>query len=313
MKLFKLLLKILITVICFIILFLKINVNETIYLLKLISVKTITISVLIFLMHYFAISLRWQFYVKIMNFNISFNETIKLISLGLFSNQIFFGSVAMDAIRIIYLKKKTSFSTALGSVLLDRYTALKSVWIILTIAFFFDNSFVKITYINNIILFICFAGLIFIILPLIQFFPFIKNYKSKKIIQFLYTLSYSFNNSFKNIKNFSNVFLSSFFILFSSGVVTWLIAIDLGANISFLQSLIITLLGLLITALPISINGWGIKEITFISLLGAMNVSTEKSILISLIFGLILLASSVLGMFFYFLIDKNNHFNNKSL
>ena len=280
MKLIKLFSKVSITIICFIIIFLKINIDETLNLIKLISINTILLSVLIFLLHYIAVSLRWQFYVRTMHYNISFGETIRLVSLGLFSNQVFFVSVAMDAIRIIYLKNKTSFSTALGSVLLDRFTALKSVWIILTLSFFIDDSFINDHYINNTILFICFAGLFFILLPFIKYIKIIKKYKSKKIINFLFQLSTSFNNSFSNLKSFTFVFVSSFFILFSSGFITWIIAIDLGADISFLQSLIVTLLGLLIAALPISINGWGVREISFVSILGVINISTEKSILI---------------------------------
>jgi len=127
----------------------------------------------------------------------------------------------------------------------------------------------------------------------------------KKTVNFLHKVSNSFNSSFKKLKNFIIVYVSSFFILFSSGFVTWLIAIDLGSEITFLQSLMVTLLGILITVIPISINGWGIREISFISLLGAMNISAEKSVLISVTFGLIFLTSSVIGIFFYLFINED--------
>ena len=294
--------KIFVTTICFILIVWKVDINQTFVLIKLISLKTISISIFIFLSHYFAVSLRWQFYVNAISFCINFKNTLKVISIGLATNQVFFGTIAMDTIRVIYLKKKTNLTTALGSVFLDRYSALQSMWIILTIIFFFDNSFTNNYYINSTITIICWGGLGSLFLPFIKY---IKIYKFKKTVNFLHNVSNRFNCSFKKIKNFIIVYVSSFFILLSSGLVTWLIAIDLGAEITFLQSLMVTLLGILITVIPISINGWGIREISFISLLGAMNISAEKSVLISVTFGLIFLTSSVIGIFFYLFINED--------
>ena len=85
-----------------------------------------------------------------------------------------------------------------------------------------------------------------------------------------------------------------------------MIADDLSVQLKFWDSLLITLLGLLITALPISINGWGLREISFISLLGTQNINAEESIIISITFGLLLLISSVIGIIFYFLREKKS-------
>ena len=301
--LLKHLLKLLVTMSCFLVIGWKINFDEIIILAKLISIKTIIISIFIFIAHYFAVSLRWQFYVNSMNFYISFRNTIKLVSIGLLANQLFFGSIAMDGIRVMYLNKKTSFTIALGSVFLDRYVAFHTMWVLLVLVFMFDNSFSNKYFINNTIILICWGGLTSLILLFIKNINF---YKSSKLMKFLYSVSEGFICTFKNFKNFTLVYMSSFFILLSSGIVTWLITIDLGIQISFLPVLIVTLLGILISAIPISINGWGIREISFISLLGSMNISNEKSVLISVIFGLILLTSSVLGIFFYLLIPEDN-------
>jgi len=258
--------------------------------------NTILIGVVIFLSHYFAVSLRWQFYVNTMNYKISFKSSLKLISLGAAANQVFFGNLAMDAIRIVYLKRKNNMTSALGSVFLDRFTALQSMWVILTIIYIFDNSFSKDIFINNIITLVCLCGITSLLLPLVRY---IKLNNFKKIVNFLHNVAKSFSNTFKNFQNFSLVYLSSFFILFSSGFVTWLIASDLDVEITFLQMLMVTLFGILITAIPISVNGWGVREISFVSLLGVLNISIEKSVLISVIFGLMLLISSILGLFFY--------------
>ena len=304
-KKIKFIIKILITVLCFTILFNKININETFKLIKLIRHETILISIVIFILHYFLVTLRWQFYILKMNFKIPFYNILKIISLGLFSNQFFFGNLAMDALRIAYLKSETTFHVGLVSVFLDRFTALQSMWIILVIAYSFDTNFNNNYVINNLILFICFAGLFSIFLPLISFIKIFKIKNNWKILSFLLDVSRVYNSAFRNLKSFSLVYCSSFLILISSSFITWLICIDLGAELNFLESLIITLLGLLITAIPISINGWGIREISFISLLATLNISAEKSMLISLLFGLILLISSIIGMFFYFFKSKS--------
>lgn len=307
-QIIKIAIKFLVTFFCFFIIAKKINYDETLKLFNLISNKTIIISSIIFLLHYFAVTSRWQFYTYKLNYNISYMNALRITSLGLFTNQVFFGNIAMDAVRVMYLKKNKNISVGLGSVFLDRFTALQSMWLILTLIFVFNYqfNFNNSSNINNFIQFICYVGLLTVILPLITIFKFEKLKNNFKLIKFFFEISRIYKSGFESIKNFSKVYITSFLILTSSGIVTWMIADDLSVQLKFWDSLLITLLGLLITALPISINGWGLREISFISLLGTQNINAEESIIISITFGLLLLISSVIGIIFYFLREKKS-------
>jgi len=48
-------------------------------------------------------------------------------------------------------------------------------------------------------------------------------------------------------------------------------------------------------ALPISIGGWGLRELAVVSLLGAHGVPAERALLFSVCFGLVLLIGSLPG------------------
>ena len=55
---------------------------------------------------------------------------------------------------------------------------------------------------------------------------------------------------------------------------------------------------LLVTMIPISFAGWGIREASFITLLGPLGVSGEKAVLLGVMFGLVSLAASCFGGYF---------------
>jgi len=55
---------------------------------------------------------------------------------------------------------------------------------------------------------------------------------------------------------------------------------------------------LLVTMIPISFAGWGIREASFITLLAPLGVSGEKALLLGVMFGLVSLAASFFGGYF---------------
>ena len=57
---------------------------------------------------------------------------------------------------------------------------------------------------------------------------------------------------------------------------------------------------LLIAALPISINGWGVRELTMVTLLGFVDVSPEEALVVSLAFGIAILVTRLPMAVFWF-------------
>ena len=54
--------------------------------------------------------------------------------------------------------------------------------------------------------------------------------------------------------------------------------------------------GLLVALIPVSLGGWGVREGAFVVLLGFYGVAPEQGLIVSVLFGLALLAASLPGL-----------------
>lgn len=77
----------------------------------------------------------------------------------------------------------------------------------------------------------------------------------------------------------------------------------LGISLPLLPAIAVMALVLLATALPLSIAGWGLREITLVQAFGYLGAGTDKIILASVIYGLLLLFAQALG--FLLLVGRN--------
>ena len=81
----------------------------------------------------------------------------------------------------------------------------------------------------------------------------------------------------------------------SSAAAAYLIARSLGIEVAPVAMIAVTSMVTLATALPISIGGWGLREASFVSLLGVLGVDREAALLLSVEFGLLSMLVSLPG------------------
>jgi glycosyltransferase 2 family protein len=80
----------------------------------------------------------------------------------------------------------------------------------------------------------------------------------------------------------------------------WLIAQGVGVQLSFIHFMFFVPVIIIATFLPISIGGWGVRENTAILFLGTVGVNAEETLLISVIFGVIMILASLPGSMWMF-------------
>jgi uncharacterized protein (TIRG00374 family) len=78
-------------------------------------------------------------------------------------------------------------------------------------------------------------------------------------------------------------------------VIIWLAAQSVGANIPFVQTLLVMPSVMVLIGLPISIAGWGVREGAVVFGLGLFGVSATDAVLVSVLFGLVTLAVGLIG------------------
>ena len=73
------------------------------------------------------------------------------------------------------------------------------------------------------------------------------------------------------------------------------LAAGLGLGIPFMILFAVTPAALLMAMLPISLGGWGIRELTFVYFLGAAGVGAEAGLSLSIAFGLLRAVVGAMG------------------
>jgi uncharacterized membrane protein YbhN (UPF0104 family) len=76
---------------------------------------------------------------------------------------------------------------------------------------------------------------------------------------------------------------------------SWLV-LALGLPMSFVQITVIILLVFLVTIIPISIGGWGVRETAMVAPLGQVGVANADALLCSVLFGLAQVLASLPGL-----------------
>jgi hypothetical protein len=81
--------------------------------------------------------------------------------------------------------------------------------------------------------------------------------------------------------------------------VTWVTAVGLHLHVSFLYFIVFVPVITLISMIPISLNGWGLREYAFLSLFSAIGIAPAPSLALGLVTDIMLLLSAVPGGIVY--------------
>lgn len=274
-KLVKLLIKILITIICFWYISKKIDFSQALQSIKNANWLFLFFSVLLYVFSKIVAAYRLNIYFKNINLHLPQWKNMKLYWLGMFYNLFLPGSISGDAYKVVLLNKrlKAPYKKTTSAVLLDRLSGLLGLGILLCIygVIVLDEVLVDIILIGG-----CIAAIII-----------------------LYLI----------IKKFFKEFLSGFFPTFFWGIIVqgiqvlglYLILAALDVNVNMQQWVFIFLSASVISVLPISLGGGlGTRELVFTEGATFFYLDPHLGVIISLLFYLTSVAGSVWGAYFIF-------------
>ena len=243
-------------------------------------------------------ALRWRLILFDAEVKFSFFQAYRTYLRGLFYNIFLPGVIGGDAVRIgiCYNQSKCKISTATYSVILERVLGVISLFffILLAFCFFSQNLFSALAFRMVI------SILIISIIVIISFFVFFAARKiwgkcfSKEDTSKVRKFFFDGFQSLKLLKGKSLVLvliLSSLFQLMDI-FVSYILSRALGINLGFSVFFTIIPLVYLVTILPISLGGLGVREGAFAFLLAKFGVSASVAITLSFLiyFNRVLLA-----------------------
>ena len=295
-KYFFNILKVLVTTLLFIVIFDKVDINSTIEILKATDSSFFILALLVMTIEVLIANTRWRLILKQLGSNIAYFTALRYLWIGVFFNQALPSSIGGDAVRGYYLCKNEdySISEATIGVLLDRVIGLLGLvlLVIFTIPLIFESIVTPLT--KWTILAIIIAALLAIIMSLIiDLIP--NKFSQWKIMNGLVKFSSKGREVLFSFYGMLSIILS--LIIHLTFVFTaWLLAYGMGLDISLTGMLLIVPITNLLTAIPISIAGWGIREGLFIAGLGYLNVSSDAALALSILYGLSMLVVSLPGL-----------------
>lgn len=214
---------------------------------------------------------RWKKILIKINYQLPFNKLFKENYLGHLLNQILPSGYGGEIIKVFAFKRKTKI---IESLIVDRILGLTST---LSIAFLFIIFYFH----NNIILYIC-ISLLFITI-LIQ-----VNHKKIKELSIIKRLIIHFNFQMIMTSLLMQIILSSMIFVIASNTLSF--------NDSFLLFFILSIINLILT-LPISIGGWGLREVCFMHVGKIFGIQPELCLAISIQYGIVLIITSCPSIF----------------
>jgi len=275
MKVLKLLLKIAVTILCFWYISRKIDFTKAKDAVKQADWWWLFLSVVAFAFSKYLASFRLNIYFKNIGIYLSQKKNLKLYWLGMFYNLFLPGAISGDAYKVVLLTRKydVSYKKITAAVLLDRFSGLLALGLILSVygVIVLDKQLYDIILISGSVL---------------------------SVIALYLVVKYLFKD-----------FLPGFWPTFFWGIavqifqVVCVYCILMGLHLPLHQSewIFIFLVAAVISVVPISLGGGlGTREVVFIEGAKYFNLDPHIAVVISLLFYLSNMLSSVWGVYFVF-------------
>jgi hypothetical protein len=234
-------------------LFKKIEIAQVLNVIVLINPLVFLFASLLYILSSYVSTLRWKIFLHDKDLKISTLFSLYLI--GSFFNNVLPGIIGGDVVKILMIKEKTGIKKAVSSVFMERYIglfALLSISLIFFILFY--NKLPKHIFLWTVpvSIFGFFVGTVCLMLI-----------SKIKIFQKLRDYIFSYTKK-QTLKGFFYSLIVQFIVIISVYVIFY----GFNISISFFELCVFLPIIILISMLPISVSGIGVREWCFILFFG---------------------------------------------
>ena len=273
----------------------QIDLNATVGLMAATDWRSVLGIVGVMVLQVIVAVFRWYRIMISQGVQISVRRSARYFWLGLFFNQLLPSSIGGDAIRgYCLVRDGQSVGRATLSVLLDRILGMAGLVVLIALA---------IPYAMNLInnpemqwgmmsaLLVVIAG--FIAILFIDIFT--RRFSSWRVMKGLTTLA-SDARQLLGSRQGLGLLLFSVLIHILSIVVVGMLSSALSIKVDWIALTIIVPITTLLTTIPLSIAGWGVREGVMVVGLGYVGIAPEEALALSILYGLLTLVVALPGV-----------------
>jgi len=273
----------------------KVDLGAAWALLSGLSTKLIVVIFVLIYTQIAIVAWRLLFVVKAIGKRISFPACFLTLMSGAFAGQTPAGLIGGDVARAWYLVRGgLPLRDAATAVTIDRVLGFAALVVIVALTDFPLFFLVSSTWMRAAIVAISLAavGAVVAVLALQLLPPSLRRFW---FIRWLADLSALLGTMLRHRRDCAAVMVLGFSGHFLSVGAIYLLLVGFGASLTVPQSIVLTAFPLLLSLLPISVGGWGVREGSLIAAFTLVGVPAEVTLAASITFGVILLASSLPG------------------
>ena len=240
-------------------------------ILKNVNLYYLLLAIIFFNLSKIVSAIRLNYYLKEIKIDLKLKENLILYYVGMFYNLFLPGGIGGDGYKAYLLNKKyrVKYKKLISALLFDRISGLISLIFLAGILFLFSDF--KIYYFTVLAVFITTT------------IYFIFYFVSKRINKFIF---YFKETTILGLFVQLLQLISALFIIFSLG------------NLPIIDVLFLFLVSSVVSVLPITIGGIGVRELTFLYGFSYLGYQTDIGIAFSFLFFIITILSSMFGIFF---------------
>jgi len=231
-------------------------------------------------------ALRWKAVLHAIRAKMPFLHAARLFMIGNFFGQILPGAVGGDAVRIVATRRAgLDLAHSINSVMLERAATLYALFLLTTLA---EPALLQRLadapgrWLFPGLTFGATCGLVFLAeldrLPL--------SWRRWKLVRGFVQLAADTRACFLKLRNAVPLLSIALFGHVNLAVLMWVLAIGIGAPAGLVDCLVLVPPVILVATLPISIAGWGAREVAMITVFGLIGVPAAQATAMSVLFGL---------------------------
>ncbi len=289
--------KLAVTVIIFVIIFNSISIQDFLYQISKANGLYLLFALIFMYLSTILASYRWYLMMKTLRYRESFDFFYRSYFKGTFFNQALPSTIGGDTIRVLDLiAKRYRKKRAVFDVLSDRFIGLLGL-LILGIAL---NLWMPELFEKKLFSLIVGIGILGVAgITVLIYSSRFKLLKRFRLTRFFYDFSMRFRVILRSKKRFITQVMLSLAVHAFTILSFYAIALSIHLKVDPMTFVVIIPTVLIITIIPISLAGWGIRESAMIGLFILIGADETKVLSVSVLYGLLSVLIGIYGSYYY--------------
>jgi len=274
----------------------KLHSGQILALLRTVPLDVVLGAVALLVVQTLVTARRWVLVMSGVDVNLELGPALRAVFVSLALNQCLPSYVGGDTYRVLWARRKGgSLGACTRGVLIDRVSAVMAL--VLMLALFMPRLFGRYpsAEIRTALVLLLVAGttasVAFLTCDLLP-----HRVRVHRFVDQIALMSQQARAILLSGSSAANIAALTLGIHLISSVIMFIFARSLAMNVRFADCIMLTPVVMLLTAIPISVAGWGVREGVFIGALGFFGIEPEPAVTLSLLFGFTTLAGGLLGV-----------------